>query len=401
MSDSDQDNHKPRICVVAHAAYNLLSGRTDLQHIGGAEVQIVTLARALVDIGFPLSFVTWDHGQPDGEQQGGMSVFKSYDPAKGLPFLRFVHPRWTRLNAALSRADADFYLQPCADTVTGQVAIWCRRHRRRFAFVVMSDEDCMPGIPRLRTRRERYLSCYGREHADCIIAQTHHQERLLRKVTSSQVAVVRPCGGSQDESRQMAEYTDRRPRILWLGRFSREKRIEWLLDLARICPEYDFDVLGGSNSGDSYAQDISREANGMPNVHLHGLVPHSKIGGYYSRAHALVLTSRYEGFPTVFLEAWSYGVPTVSTVDVDGIIAEARLGAVGATVPELARALQQLLGARDRWESCSRRAREYHREHHTPRATASAVAALLETLGGRGEDDRLRDKRACFQDASA
>ena len=134
---------------------------------------------------------------------------------------------------------------------------------------------------------------------------------------------------------------------------------------------------------DSYAQGIVRDAKGLPNVHLHGRVPHSEVDEFYSRAHALVLTSMFEGFPSVFLEAWSWGLPTISTVDVDGVVVDAELGAIASDVRGLADALGKVLSSRQEWESCSKRAREYYVGNHTRSETGAAMGRMLCELVGR------------------
>lgn len=69
------------ICFVALKAYGLLSGRDDLQHVGGAEVQQVPIARELVKRGYAVSFVASDHRQPDGEVVDRIRVFRAYHRA--------------------------------------------------------------------------------------------------------------------------------------------------------------------------------------------------------------------------------------------------------------------------------------------------------------------------------
>ena len=371
---------KPSLCFVTPGGYNLLSGRADLLRIGGAEVQMVTLARAVGERGLQVSAVTLDHGQADGEDCDGIKVYRSFDPAAGVPGLRFLHPRWTGLNAALARANADVYLQACGDTITGQVALWCRRHRRRFVFVVMLDSDCDPKLPYLSTRRERAFYRCGLRRTDLVIAQTEYQVRLLHAWQGIPATVVRPCGGGSKGTSGGAQPPQGRPRVLWLGRFAYQKRIEWLWELARRRPQYDFDVVGDANADDPKAQELKEEAKSIPNVHLHGAVPHAEVGRFYARAHALVLTSRVEGFPSVFIEAWSWGLPTVSTVDVDNLIARERLGAVTEDVPGLANALDVLFTSPAAWTECSQRARAHYVSQHTPEAAGEAVARLIEAL---------------------
>jgi glycosyltransferase involved in cell wall biosynthesis len=40
---------------------------------------------------------------------------------------------------------------------------------------------------------------------------------------------------------------------------------------------------------------------------------HSDLVGYYQKSHAFVLFSRYETFSIVIAEAWSTGIPVIST----------------------------------------------------------------------------------------
>lgn len=378
----------PSVCFVTPGGYNLLSGRADLLRIGGAEVQMVTLARALAERGLQVSAVTLDHGQPDDEDCDGIRIYHSFDPAAGLPGVRFLHPRWTGLNAALARANADIYLQACGDTITGQVALWCRRHQRRFVFVVMLDSDCERDLPYLSTRRERAFYRCGLKRTDLVIAQTEHQVRQLHGWQGIPAIVVRPCGGGRHATSDGAQPPQERPRVLWLGRFAYQKRLEWLWELARRRPQYDFDVVGDANADDPKAQQLKEEARAIPNVYLHGAVPHAEVDRFYAQAHALILTSRVEGFPSVFIEAWSWGLPTVSTVDVDNLIAQERLGAVAQDVPGLATALDGLFASRENWIECSERARAHHTRHHTPEAAGEAVARLIEALPLRTADTR-------------
>lgn len=372
---------KPSICFVSPNAYDAVSGRTVSGHIGGAEVQIVALARGLCDRGHPVSFVTWDEGQLDGQDCDGITVYKTCTREAGPPGLRFFHPRWTKLNDAMVRADADVYLQQCPGAISGQVSIWCRRHRRHFVYLVMSDMDCLADVSFLTSRRERFLFRYGRSHANLIVAQTEKQQHLLRRDNSLEATVVSPCGMRRAKTPDLAQFErSAHPRALWLGRFSREKRIEWVLELARLCPHIEFDLVGGSNGNDQYARTLVDEGRKLSNVHLHGTVPNSEVGQFYRSAQALILTSVFEGFPTVFLEAWSWGLPVVSTIDVDGVIKRESLGVISDDPSTLARELQLLLSDSDRWHRCSRRARTHYLSHHQPDAVGATFSRELLTF---------------------
>jgi len=95
-------------------------------------------------------------------------------------------------------------------------------------------------------------------------------------------------------------------------------------DAGYICPGLRFEAIGRANSpDDGVAQRTVERARRMPNVALFDPMPYAQLDAHYRRALVLMCTSKWEGFPNTFLEAWSRGIPTVSTVDPDGII-EAR-----------------------------------------------------------------------------
>jgi glycosyltransferase involved in cell wall biosynthesis len=371
-----------RICFVAPSAYNLISGRLELTHIGGAEVQQLLVARALARRGYQVSFVSYDYGQPDGILHGGLLVWKSCRPGAGLPGLRFLHPRWTGLWSALARANADFYYKRCGSSEAGQVALWCRLHKRGFIFAAAVDGDCERSLPVLKTARERVLYRYGLRRADRIIAQTETQVELLRESFGLESVLIRSCTEEPPESERSGPGQYDRS-VLWVGRIIEQKRPELLLDLAQGSPDLRFDLVGDCNLASGYARSIVERARKLPNVVVHGAVAREVLGGLYRRAALLLCTSSFEGFPNVFLEAWARGVPTVATLDPDGLIERNGLGAVGVGSGDLLSALKRFVDDPALRDACSRRARRFFLENHTVDLSAAGYHDLLQSLAMR------------------
>lgn len=365
------------VCFISPKGYGAIAPGAGDAHIGGAEVQTGIVAAALGRRGHRVSFVTADHGQADGQRVGGVTVYKTCRPRQGLPILRFVHPRWSSLRRALARADSAVYVQASGDALTGQALHWCRRHGRKFVCASASDADCTEGLINLRTRRERVLYRYGLKRADAVIAQTAtQQEMLLRHFRRRSVVIRYCCPDGQYHPRPWPEPAGRR-RLLWVGRFSPEKRLELLLELARMLRRFDFDVVGDANVETPYSLGLKAQAKGLSNVQLHGRLPRAGVQAFYGRAAALVCTSAWEGFPNVFVEAWRHGLPTVATVDPDGVIESNRLGGAAQDAEGLKCRIEQLLAWPQRWLDCSRRARDYYLANHTCEAAADAYECLL------------------------
>lgn len=373
---------RPSVCFVAPNNYALLAQRPDLHKIGGAEVQRALIARELQRRGHAVSFVVWDHGQPDGVEHDGVRVFKMCPPEAGWPVLRFVHPRWTSLRAAMDRADADVYYMRTAGAETGQVAHWCRQRRRGFVLAIANDPECDWRLGGKKALRERWLYYYGLRRAGQIIAQTTAQQESLRTHFGIESTLIRSCAPDPLDGGGALATPDRlqHSHVLWAGRFSRQKRLAWVVPIAQRCPQVHFDVVGSGSLDLPEVAAAVRDLQALPNVTLHGFVPHAQMGALHDRAALLLSTSAWEGYPNVFLEAWSRGVPTVSTLDPDGVVEGNDLGRIAPSVESLATCLSGLLTDRSAWARCSRACRSFFLQHHTVTATVDGLVPLLQVV---------------------
>jgi glycosyltransferase involved in cell wall biosynthesis len=355
------------LCIVAHFAYGAFSGGA-IGHVGGVERQTSLMAKWFAARGHQVSLLTWDEGQPANCIIDGVRVIKMCRQTAGVPGIRFFHPRWSSLNQALAKADADIYYQNCGEYITGQVAWWCRKKHRLFTYSTANDTDCDPALPAMRTVRERILYKYGLLHADGIIAQTKKQQQMLSKgFHLSSTVLPMPCPGPDETKYQQPVYPDKTPlRIGWAARFSQEKRLELLVEVARTLPEVIFEV-GGATTGkasDEYATPILAAAALLPNIILHGRIARKDMPAFYNKLHLFCCTSAYEGFPNTFIEAWSHGLPIVSTFDPDNLITEHGLGKAATDAASLVKGIRFFMENPKEWEAASLRARKYFLHNH-------------------------------------
>ena len=360
---------QPSISIIAHNAYGVLAG-VDTGHMGGVELQTPMTARWLAAEGFRVSMITWDEGKEKGHEEGrvidGVTLFKLCRREDGIPILRFVHPRWTSLNAALNRANPDIVYYNCGDLGLGQVVGWARRNGRKVLYSVANDVDCMRSLPELKPLRERILYKYGLKQADRIVVQTRKQKDLLKNGFGLDAMVIpMPSRGFEMEigGGVRCPVAGEQLRVLWVGRLTKQKRLEWLLDLAELCPDVAFDVLGTPNTASAYSESLKERANRIRNVVMYGRVAHREMGRFYGNAHLLCSTSVYEGFPNIFLEAWSLGIPLITVFDPDDVVATYGHGVVADDVEGLRTALRKLADP-VLWKKASKAARNYFRKFH-------------------------------------
>jgi glycosyltransferase involved in cell wall biosynthesis len=370
-----------KICIVGLNDFGLLSGRMQKLPVRGETVQRVLLARAWRDLGIDVSVIVHDSGQ--GARVEGITAIAAHGRDEGVPLLRTLHPRATRMLAALMTADADVYFQSRAGAYTGITSWFCRSTEKRFVYRVASDLDCVPRQQHIEFWQDRKLFEYGLRRADLVAAQTSHQVALLLEhycVASSLInlAVEIPphdCTAPKDID------------VLWVSNLQPAKRPELLLELARRMPQVQFTLAGGpTREYQTYYDDVLEAAARLRNVSILGPVSFGDIGTYFDRARVLVDTSSLQGFPNTFLQAWARRVPVVSFLDPDGLIQMRELGWAANSVDDMREAIVNLLADEPRRRAMGDRAREFVRSECAPDAVARRYLDLLKAR----EQPRLR-----------
>lgn len=337
-----------KICIVAPKIVSFYRPESTAQY-GGAEAQAAFLAGALSSDGHEVSLVVTDLGPGDKLPYPAENAF---DSSRGLPVCRFFYPRLPGIYKALERADADIYYQRNAAMITGVVAWFCRRRKRTFVFGTGSDTDLSFRTVRLNGVRDRLFFHAGLKMAHGIVAQNQFQAELCRRHFDKPVRVI-PNGIDL-----AAGVNGTGEQITWIGALRRVKQPDRFIELAGRLPDYRFVMIGGPSTNETaFSHHIMEEAKRIGNLTLTGHLPHQDVLAQLKRSSILVNTSRVEGFPNAYLEAWSYGVPVVSFNDVDNLIGEEGLGLLANDVEDMAGKIGALLADPVKIDTIRERAR--------------------------------------------
>ena len=361
----------------------MLAREYNAHGIGGEEVQHTLLARALAARGYEVSMVVMDYGQADGAEWEGIKTYKTYRSEVGLPVLRFFHPRWTGVWAALKRADADIFYLSCAGHRVGLTSLFSRQHRRKLVFRIASDMDCEPQKLLLEYNywRDRRIYEYGLRRADAIFAQSvHQQDAMMRNYgLSSTLASM-----LVDQPRDILKFEQRTIPGCGSATYASSSVPIWLWNSRQPRPEISVHMVGGRIADSATFSTRSRQkASGLPNVNFHGQIPYHDVNDYFANALVFVNTSDIEGFPNSYLQAWSRGTPVVAFFDPDGLIAREGLGVAVRDMEEMRQAVQDLTTNREQWLAMSARCVAFMRREFNEDRILAPYLDTFRRLAGR------------------
>ena len=159
-------------------------------------------------------------------------------------------------------------------------------------------------------------------------------------------------------------YSERSNRIICVGRLTRQKGFDYLIKawalIANKYPGWKIDIFGSGDLEDFLIQMIDNY-NLKESITINK--PTSNIFEEYDRSSIYVLSSRYEGFCLVLLEAMSFGIPCISFNCPHGPSDMITNGEEGILVPvgdinKLAESIEWMITHKEERERMSQNSRE-------------------------------------------
>lgn len=349
---------------------------------GGAERQMVLLARALAERGRRVAHVV--HAPQD-------LVSLSSDRLSLVYRAPYVGDRRgggfreaARVWRALEAADARTVVLRTASPMLAVASLYCALHRRALIFSTANNYELTFETMAKRHHRQ-LLYRLGVRLADAIVVQSKEQLELARQAFSRSDTVVHipsfvEIPGTSATSPEPATA------FLWVGRLIGYKRPMHYVELAREVPEARFVMIPSPQGADpADVVELRNAAGEVPNLELLDPIPHAQLMELLARSVAVVNTSSLEGVPNAFLEAWVHGVPALTfEFDPDGVIARHDLGIAAEGSWE-----QFVAGARSLWRdradrrAVASRVQQYALETHSPERVGALWDELLTAIAPR------------------
>jgi len=341
------------------------------QEKGGLEKQAELLSNYMALNGHEVHYICYNRDDNfEFDDRDNMNFYRIYEPFKkykGLKFLMHLHK--DEIYHILDKIKPDIIYMRGNFNFSNIISSYAKNKDIPFVSGISSDDLCeIPDFFNKKTFLIRIinhiLSRKVLEDSTMIIAQTKHQQKLLKKnfgltsvvITNGHVVPDPPF------------IKDDPPVVLWVANIKRWKQPEIFLKLAKrlIDTRCEF-VYCGRPSGDlNYQQKLERFTNKLSNVTYLGEVPFHEVNNLLSKASIFINTSLpQEGFPNTFIQAWMRETPVVTLhFDPDDIIKRNKMGYKSGDLDKMIEQVKYLLKNKDVRKRMGNNSRKYAVKHH-------------------------------------
>lgn len=230
----------------------------------------------------------------------------------------------------------------------------------------------------------KIIDAWGFDGLDAAIYSSS-REAFEASSTLSAPAIVIPLG-VDEELFAPDPPNNLQPRVLFLGRLTKKKRVDLVIRALGIPALVDLgarlDVAGPLDPNLDYDPvDLARDVGVAERTHFHGRADRTQRHALLAAADVFVLASEDESFGVAVAEAMAAGCAVVASRNVglaQGAAAEGALTLTGLSAPEVGDAILRSIEDRDRLGAA---ARAYAAEHFRWSAAAARLVDVYSKVG--------------------
>jgi glycosyltransferase involved in cell wall biosynthesis len=319
--------------------------------IGGSELQSHYIAQQLSGMGWDVHYITRDYGQPKTIKKEANKVIIHTIPGTGNSlFDRIFENLYAlilcihlRADIYYRRGDGVFNIVAfIAKQILGERMIW---HYAHDTTLYPQHKKLSSTIHTRSDRLEKIFSRVDRKailRSDLIVCQKYEQlERLPKEFSGHSVVLPNMVFRVETETAPLKKYE--RPTVCWVSNIKEVKQPEVFIWVAEQLPEYDFIMIG---SMDEYQdkKGLMVSIARVKNLKYLGKLPYDEVNSIIGKSYILTNTSKAEGFPNAFLQAWVNKVPVISIyADIDGILKNGECGLLSGSKEQMTEDIKHLI----------------------------------------------------------
>ena len=329
----------------------ILKGELPLYGIGGANVQMAFWAKCFAENGWQSFTFTRDS---KNKGTGLYGIRYLYYPV--LRYIGFIANYITGLFILLS-IKPDFIITRAKVGELLYLSYLSKIFRYKLVHMLASDGDVI-----IANKKNKDTFQQALQRADFVVAQnTFQKDNFLLNFRPSEIPII---PNIWDNSADHFSGKTNKYDLLWVANFRDVKRPLWFVQLAEELPEFSFAMIGISQDDDLFNA-CKVKAHDLHNLTILGYKSLFEVTAILATSKALVCTSKFEGFPNTFLQAWSRQIPVVSTVDPSDIIGKEKLGIVAHDIETMKTGIKVLLLEKAFFDQVKKNILGYFEKNHS------------------------------------
>lgn len=355
---------KKRIIIWSTSVIDLIEGKP----IGGISVQMYFWAQTFAEKDWDVYSFTERHRKKFVKEK------ITFLPKRNIKRVNLFSEWWYAFHF-ISQLKPDLIIYRGANRELLPIVRMSNLFGIKLLFFSASDVNFEPGKELVGSELNRTFYHMAIRQCEFFVVQNVHQQDTLKQNYGKRCIQQYNIWRNDSISNEQIHSSD----IVWVANFRRLKRAEWVLDAAERLVNYKFALAGGAVGDKSYYNDMKNRAESMQNVEFLGGRSFSYTCKLVGRSRVLLCTSVFEGFPNTFLQAWSNGLPVISTVDPSGIIKTNGLGEVVENEDELVIAIKRILGNNEYYQQLQRNVNVFYKANYSSEV---AFNRLMQNLSG-------------------
>lgn len=350
-----------KILIISHGYYKY--------HNGGTEIQCKYIADYLTNLGYEVHYL-FLHSENLYSKENNIYLHTLIreDNIYEKIFGELIY--WFKVSKKLKKISPDIIYHRNLSNFALPVITYCKNNNCKSILHLAHIND-VAGIKSL-FRRNIISSLFGYigkkrilKKFNYIIAQAEYQSKLLNKTYKREADLILPNvhpkpSGKKDKKETL--------QILWIANLKNWKKPEEFIRLAERCrsiTDARF-IMIGRDPQNEWSADLKEFINRTSNLEYKGELPIENVNQVLLESHIFINTSKYEGFPNTFIQAWMRKVPVVSlNVDPDDVLKINRIGFHSKSFERMVEDVKMLINNKSLREDIGNRSQKYAFVNHS------------------------------------